>query len=138
MKIDLDQTTADIVVKLGKQYEWAPLPDDIKKGPTGMCFDWSALQTARLHPKYRYVEGIAKSVFDNDWKLHAWLTDGTHAFDPTWMVIGDQKHLKGVPPFHYIGIEIDIHTVHKFMKLTGYQGILGLSYQKYPGATSAT
>jgi hypothetical protein len=30
-----------------------------------------------------------------------------------------------VPPFHYIGIEIDIHTVHKFMKLTGYQGILG-------------
>lgn len=125
MKADLDDSTRTLVVMWGKKYKPAILPADIKRGKLGMCFDWCALQTAELNPKYRYVEGIASSPEDNNqWILHAWMTDGVHAFDPTWSATQDFSGKEVPMPSEYIGIEFNIFQVFNFMKLTGYQGLL--------------
>ena len=126
----VDNGTLQIIAIKGKEYKPAPLAEDIEDGPTGLCFDWCALQAAKSrrfqNGKYRYVEGMATDPDTGAWILHAWLTDGEHAFDPTWPVIDSKGQVvrNVAPPCRYIGIELDIRAVHKFMKKTGYQGVL--------------
>lgn len=125
MKANLDRTTKIIVLQLGQEYEPAVLPSDIPRGQVGNCFDWCALQTAKLHPKYGYVEGIVSNPENpKEWVLYGWMTDGVHAFDPTWNAIKDVTGKEVPMPSVYIGIGFDIRAVRDFIKLTGYQGIL--------------
>lgn len=106
----------------GKSYKAAPVPPDIELGPLGWCYDWSMIQCATLEEKYRYVEGIALDPQTSKWELHAWLTDGTHAFDATWAVLkrGNRTYLKT----KYIGIEMPIFDVLRFVRKTEYQGVI--------------
>lgn len=125
----LDSISQAFLEEHGRQYEPALLPDDIIRGETGKCFDWCALQASRLNPKYQYVEGIAldPELAKQDkerWILHAWLTDGEHVFDPTWQALDDDGTEHPVPSI-YIGIPMSIHAVATFMRMTGYQGVLG-------------
>lgn len=125
MKADLDRTTKKIVLIMGKEYEPALLPADIPRGKEGNCFDWCALQTAKLFPKYQYVEGITTNPeHPDEWVLHAWMTDGTHAFDPTWNAIQDYSGKEVPMPSAYCGIAFNMRDVRDFMTETGYQGIL--------------
>lgn len=126
--MDLDINTEKIIEKYGRKYKPAVLPDDIERGVQGICFDWCALQAAK-NRKYTYVEGIA---LDPDlarqgikrWILHAWLTDGKRAYDPTWNAIRDADGKEVPIPTIYIGIPMTIQSVHLFMSMTGYQGLL--------------
>lgn len=123
-------TTKKLVRQYGKEYTSAVLPADIKRGPPTKCFDWCALQAAlfsknRKDGKYRYVEGFAADPETGHWILHAWLTDGEHAFDPTWLAFYDSDNKEAPLPTYYYGIEIPITSVWRFMKKTGYQSLLG-------------
>lgn len=106
-----------------KTYTPALLPGRIKRGPVGMCFDICALTCMRQR-EFTYVEGLATDPSDPDNViLHAWVTDGVHAFDPTWDAIDDDGLHHPVPSL-YQGIEMDIMLVAKFMKTTGYQCVI--------------
>lgn len=125
MKAVLNVKTRRLVKRLGQEFTPALLPADIPRGPVGTCFDWNALQCARLYPKYQYVEGIATNPEDpKKWVLHAWLTDGENAFDPTWMATRDADGKEFPVPSRYIGIIMPIHDVATFMRMTEYQGVL--------------
>lgn len=124
MKLDpLSRQILRIVITHGKDYESALLPDDIEPGPLGQCYDWCFFQAVK-NRKYRYVEGLAIDPRNGEVILHAWLTDGIYAFDPTWHAL-DEFDKKVPIPYDYLGIEMDILHVHAFMKSTGYQGVLG-------------
>lgn len=130
MKADIDILTARRIVKFGKEYKPAVLPDDLKRGRLGWCFDDSIIQLTdeKLRAKYRYVEGIARAFPHEPLKLHAWLTDGVHAFDPTWMGIGEAE-AAGYSVGYYCGIEMDAIAVMHFMHVTEYQSVIANGYR---------
>jgi hypothetical protein len=112
----------------GRQYIPEILPEDIVRGPIGKCFDWCALEAARLYPKYRYVEGFATARSSGNPIYHAWLSDGINAFDPTWMAINDDG-VEFPLPGSYVGVELPLPQVVEFMRSTGYQGVLGNAWR---------
>ena len=91
------------VLKHGKSYIPDMLPEEIDRGRVGDCFDHTLVQALR-HPKYKYVEGIAKRVNEDEWVLHAWLTDSVRAYDPTWGVQFEKGGVIYPLPTEYIGI----------------------------------
>lgn len=113
-------------MKHGKQYTPALLPADIKRGAVGTCFDTSAVNA--LDRKYRYVEGIAMSPRSYDWILHAWLTDGERAYDPTWRALNAQGEEVPVPSA-YVGVELEIEAVAGFMLSTEYASVLANAWR---------
>lgn len=124
------------VLEIGKAYEPALLPPTLQRMSMGFCFDNCALLAAKSHalegPKYTYVEGVvipSRGSHKGLRMLHAWLTDGYHAFDPTWHAYGE--HGEEIPfPGEYIGIEMDIKKVAKFMRKSEYQGLLPNGWRK--------
>lgn len=133
MKKMTDRQIANFVLKYGKQYTPAVLPADIQRGEPGKCFDWCAATAAKSYRfqngRYRYVEGIASIPGEpENFTNHAWLTDGIHAFDPTWMST-DKDDVEHPVPSYYIGVEMDILDVGEFMVTTEYQGIMYNSWR---------
>jgi hypothetical protein len=122
MKAKLSFEQYELITKLGKRYTPAMLPKDLKRFPTGMCFDACAIQAVHKR-QYRYVEGMCKPFHEDRWFLHAWLTDGEFAFDPTWKCM-DDNGIEHPVPAEYIGIEMDTVAVARFMKETTYQGVI--------------
>jgi hypothetical protein len=115
------QVITEKVLIHGKRYNPAMLPNEIKRGKVGDCFDTALIQTLK-NPKFRYVEGIAKRPSNGEWVLHAWLTDGVNAFDPTWgiLFLGKFFPLKT----EYIGIEMNAKQVLEFCVNTEYRSVL--------------
>ena len=118
------------VLIYGKKYKPAMLPSELERGRVGDCFDWTLVQ-AILNPKYRYVEGLAQRPSNGEWVLHAWLTDGVHAFDLTWgMYFGKSREdaIKNnlILPLdiEYIGIEMETKGVIDFCRTTEYRSVL--------------
>lgn len=123
MKKETANFIRGVVTKRGKHYKPALLPAGIKRGRPGDCFDWCMIQ-AMQHPEYRYVEGLAQDPDDlENFVYHAWLTDGKHAFDPTWMAI-DNNGKEREMPIMYLGIELDMMEVAKFVSATEYKAVL--------------
>jgi len=113
----------DYIFKHGKRYEPANFPPDLEKGEVGDCYDTCILNVVK-NPKYRYVEGIAAHPFkENVWIMHAWLTDGVHAYDPTWRIEYKQDDLPVLTL--YYGIEMDTAKVVEFMRATEYKSVMG-------------
>lgn len=126
----------EFVLRIGKRYKPALLPPEISRGETGKCFDTSLIEALRSSGRYRYVEGVAMAYAGRDmldklkgtWVLHGWLTDGVHAFDPTWYALDPQK--VEVPfPGIYIGIEMDPMRAAAFVRETEYQGVLANAWR---------
>lgn len=107
----------------GKKYVPAQCPKDLIRGKIGNCFDHTLLM-ALDHPHYKYVEGIAKRPTTGDWVLHAWLTDGVHAFDTTWGMLFKDGTWLPIPTVEYIGIEIDARAMADFLLATQYKSVL--------------
>lgn len=126
MKANIDIHTARRIQKFGKEYKPALLPSDLHRGRVGWCFDDSIIQLTdpELRKKYRYVEGMARATPNEPLTLHAWLTDGIYAYDPTWWAFDIHKQPKEVPGY-YCGIEMDAFDVMHFMHETEYQGVIG-------------
>lgn len=118
-------TIKKAILRYGKTYEAAELPDDIERGPTGKCFDWCMVQVINSKGKYRYVEGFASAPQDGRLTLHAWLTDGEHAYDPTWGIENTETGHVHHMDLRYVGVEMDIKDVMIFVQRTTYQGLLG-------------
>lgn len=117
----VDMSLVTRVLEQGKQYKPAICPPEIRRFPIGKCFDASIVNA--LDRKYRYVEGFAYSRKHGAYVLHAWVTDGMNAFDPTWHATDPEN--KEVPvPTHYIGIEMAVEKVGKFMIATEYAGVI--------------
>lgn len=117
-----DQQIAEYILKNGKQYKPALCPAFITRGKVGDCFDICLLNA--LHSELRYVEGIAKHPKkEHEWILHAWLTDGVHAYDPTWRAETADKTEIPVPTF-YVGIEMDTEGVARFVQATKYKSVI--------------
>lgn len=133
MKANIDLNTAKRIQKFGKEYEPALLPTDLCKGRVGWCFDDSIIQLTdpELRKKYRYVEGLARSTPDEPLVLHAWLTDGLHAFDPTWWAF-DLQNKPRIVPGYYLGIEMPAMDVMRFMHATKYQGVISNGWRNRP------
>lgn len=109
--------------KYGKRYTPAILPSAIKRGKPGDCFDHCMMQAIE-HPEYKYVEGLALDpTNDKRWVYHAWLTDGTYAYDPTWKAENQSGKERPVPTI-YMGIEFDIEDIARFVRATEYKAIL--------------
>ena len=124
MKALLNDELEATIRRLGKSYTPALLPSDIIRGKLGFCFDTSVMVAFTSRGKYRYVEGMAQDpAQDGKWILHGWVTDGVHAFDPTWQALDDNGNQQ-ILPVEYIGIELPMAEVLRFMRKTGYQGVL--------------
>lgn len=107
----------------GKSYTPAILPEHIARGEPGDCYDTSMLAVINNYPKLKYVEGMAKIPGQEDWVLHAWVTDESGvAYDPTWKAFDQTGKQKPIPTT-YIGIEMDFLLVAQFVKATEYKGI---------------
>lgn len=123
MKDPLNKRLARYIEREGKSYQAALLPEGVERGPLGYCYDW-CLALAMRHPEYRYVEGIAEDPeHPGRWILHAWLTDGKHAFDPTWQATNNAGEDR-ILPVEYIGIEMRADQVLKFILKVGNVGVL--------------
>lgn len=118
-----------------KTYKPALLPKGVVRYPVGTCFDACAV-TVLNRRQYRYVEGIATAPDTGIAVLHAWITDGEYAFDPTWRATNDRTGEDIVLPCVYMGIELDIADVALFMVKTGYQGVLA-NWDRFPDQTAA-
>lgn len=114
------------IKKNGRLYTPAITPKDITRGAIGECFDTSAANA--LEEKYIYVEGIAlRPGTENEWILHAWLTDGKMAYDPTWKA--DFQGQEIPVPTTYLGIPMAIKDVAKFMLETRYASIFANAFR---------
>lgn len=115
-------------MKHGKQYIPALPPKSMHRGIVGDCFD-ICLVNALTNPALRYVEGMAMNPkVEGEWILHAWLTDGEHAFDPTWKAFTEDN--EEVPlPTYYIGFEMETPKVAAFVKATGYKSVVDNSWR---------
>jgi hypothetical protein len=67
------------------------------KGKMKDCF-YNAYRMAQI-TGLDYVEGFADSIVPT---LHAWVTDGTHAIDPTWPYNINNQYVGVVLPFSYV------------------------------------
>ncbi len=118
------------VLERGKRYKPAVLPEGMRRGKLGRCFD-NAMMAAMDRRDLTYVEGVAMTIHPKTrgkWILHAWLTDGEHAFDPTWYAIDDDK--KEVPmPTVYFGVEMGVKDVAQFMMETEYAGVFANAHR---------
>lgn len=112
-----------IIHEKGKRHYSATLPKEIPRGPVGDCFDW-CIVVALKFPQYEYVEGIVYNPIAKKWIYHAWLTDGTHAFDPTWKAVNDDGAEIPLHMMHYIGVQMDKTKVADFMRETEYKAVL--------------
>lgn len=123
------------IVERGKEYAPALCPDDIHRGAVGSCFDTSTVNA--LEKKYRYVEGVVTHPKTGEPVLHAWLTDGIRAYDPTWRAFDNDG--KEIPvPTEYIGIEMPIEDVARFMLSTKYASILANAWRNPELARAAS
>lgn len=106
----------------GKTYLPADLPDDLHYGEPGHCFDNCLLAALRSDGKYRYCEGIG-IMFDEAF-VHAWLTDGEHAYDLTWRAVYKDGKTRAAPAV-YKGVELDTEACARMVRSSGYAGIVG-------------
>lgn len=126
MKAKLNKKIIEHIKEQGTVYTSAALPPDISFGAPGECFDTCVLEACKSKYRYGYVEGIATDPTNSQWVLHAWLTDGRNAFDPTWSFYDNKikKRVSEQLPCIYIGIEMPINKVVTFMETTTYQGVI--------------
>jgi hypothetical protein len=76
------QSVEELVLHYGREYEPAPLPEDITRGRMGDCY-MNGMNLAMGRHDLTYVEGYADSGFFPTG--HGWATaDGRTAIDPTW------------------------------------------------------
>lgn len=133
IKGELTNEIQKMVERYGQEYTPALLPKDIERGPLGKCFD-TCLVNIVFNPKYQYVEGMAEDAHHpGTWLYHSWLTDGVHAFDPTWTVIDNPSGEERVMPIRYVGIPMPGAFVMYFNQETQYAGVLG-NRAKHPKA----
>lgn len=116
-----------LIFNIGRVYIPEDLPDDIPYKQLHHCFDDCAV--IALQGKYRYVEGLARNPMTGEWILHAWLTDhtGIVAYDPTWKAIKNGKAM--AVQTRYIGVQMNIMNVAKFMMETKYQGVFANAWR---------
>jgi len=113
----------------GRPYKPALLPDDIERGKLGRCSDNALMGAMRSGGRYTYVEGLAWGPKHGCWILHAWLTDGEHAFDPTWYAVDKQTGREAAFPTVYIGIEMEARKVAEFVMETEYAGVMANAWR---------
>lgn len=116
----------------GKRYKSAALPEDIKLGKMGRCFDNTIMSVVENRPKYKYVEGVAIDPEDGQTVYHSWLTDGDNAFDNTWRITREDKYINVPLPFLYLGIEIPTLIVVDFLKTVKRGGVMW-NLHEHPG-----
>jgi hypothetical protein len=131
---DVHPDVEQYLLKHGTRYTPIVPPEDVIRGKLGTCFDTSILN-AIVGGKYRYVEGMAFSRTMGVWCLHAWLTDGEHAIDPTWRAYDNGEEMP--MPTVYIGIELETKAVAKFMLATEYQGVIANAWRSVKVAMHA-
>jgi len=124
----LEPWIENIVKEHGKSYVPAVLPKDIPRGQVGDCFDHCLLQVSTIAADYWYVEGLAKPHDSDRWILHAWITDGKHAFDPTWLAMENDSGKEIPMKAEYKGIAMHTIDVIRFVRATGYKSVLGNFY----------
>ena len=118
----------DWLFENGTSYTSALLPKEVHRGPVGQCYD-VCLLNAVMQKNLRYVEGIALSRKDHEWIQHAWLTDGTYAYDPTWKAL-DRAGNEVAIPTAYIGVEIPTDAAARYVLATEYAGIIANAWRK--------
>lgn len=129
MEKSTTQTEFNLIIQFlddcgGKVYKPGIAPEPIQRGPIGTCFDTSIINAMR--GPYRYVEGLAK-LSGGPWILHAWITDGVHAYDPTWLA--DKDGIDHPVPAIYFGKEMDHRAVAEFMLSTKYCGVFANAWR---------
>ena len=66
---------------------------------------------------------MATNPITHDWILHAWITDGINAYDPTWRAL-DSAGKDVLLPVDYHGVIIDIIDVAQFIQTTEHKSVL--------------
>ena len=112
----------EYVKRYGKKYVPAVRPADLPLMEMHKCFDNCVAAALKLKGKYKYVEGFAVDPTTGHYLAHAWLSDGIHAFDLTWAAFMQGEEMP--VPTEYVGIELNIEAVVKFMRETTYCAVL--------------
>lgn len=116
----------NFIFKNGKRYIPAKLPKGLSRMQFRRCFDNCA--SVAISGDLDYVEGLVRDPRNPDrWVLHAWLTDGVHAYDPTWGQISPVGFLPILTD--YIGIEIRIRPLATFMLKTEYASVFANAWR---------
>ena len=122
----MDKKLEKIILEKGKNYIPKLAPKNIKRGKVGDCFDTSII--AALKHNLKYVEGMARNPHTGEWILHAWVSDGVHAFDLTWYAENAYGEMFAVQT-EYVGVEMDTMLVCDFMKATGYKSVFNNAWR---------
>ncbi len=112
-----------IIERYAKEYKAALLPDGLKYGEPGDCFDYCTLLVLN-NPEYTYVEGVASDPKTGNWLVHSWITDGVHAFDPTWRTTKNDTGEYVVMPSKYYGIPFKRMDLFEFIAKTKMKSVL--------------
>lgn len=107
----------DLILREGKQYEYAKKPKGVRYGPWKYCFRTSYYLAESNPQRYTYCEGFATSIIPT---LHAWCIDREtgKVVDTTW------RHDHVSSERGYIGIEFPLSVVRGFMFASGQHGMI--------------
>jgi len=120
-----EQRIEKFVLENGRPYIPAIRPSDIPQMKLNHCYD-NCIQIVITNSKYEYCEGVVE-LKNGRRILHAWLTDGIRAYDPTWIAFKDGEEV--AMPGTYIGFTMNLFKVAKFMGETEYAGVLANAWR---------
>lgn len=111
---------SDFVVQNGARMEYAPLPNEITRGPMKECYRNATAQCTHRE-RWIYCEGYACGIIP---VMHAWCYDTQtgKVVDTTWR---DNCH-------EYFGIVFKRTYVWRMMRLTGTYGVIDQWQHKWP------
>ncbi|MGW8177823.1 MAG: hypothetical protein ACWGQW_03400 [bacterium] len=110
----------DALLKCGRGFSVAPLPEHIERGEVKQCFR-NAYQIAIEHDLI-YCEGLAVSSVLPFPVLHAWVFDGRHfIYETTWPELGQE----------YWGVALSTTYVEKELLRREVYGILDMNIELF-------
>jgi hypothetical protein len=108
---------AELVLDLGQEWNYAPLPSTVERGVKKECFR-NALLLAIDNSDLTYVEGWATSIIPLE---HAWCVDyDGNVVDPTWDDEVDRA---------YFGVAIPTTVALSIVTKAGYYGVFGNDFR---------
>ncbi len=115
----------DLILREGKQYEYAKKPKGVRYGPWKYCFRTSYYLADSNPKRYTYCEGFATSIIPC---LHAWCIDREtgKVVDLTW------RHDDVSSERGYIGIEFPQGVCMAFAAATGHYGLIDAWEARWP------
>lgn len=124
-KMIITKYIEDILEKKWRHFTPKELPEGLDRYELWNCYDASVMTVLRNQDKKLfYCEWIATVTRTGERYLHAWVSDGEYAYDPTWRVELQGEVVSSRGHIEYFGIMMWKQEVWEFMLDTNHKAIL--------------